>query len=745
MQRDELLDLLLLEADGSLSKSDAALLNEELSRDPALRDERARMQVAWGELRELGRSVAMSPDFGENRLAALRAPRREGVLIGGQVRAAAAALLLATFLRGAFDPRSSIVFERGDDADASTSARKVGVLPSGSSIATTPRESVRVAAIDGLRCTMREGAVELNADGVVRIEPGPADIDIEIGERTARIDLGDVVLFGANTVLHVASEPFLPRQFDIVSGSVRVGGFAGRRISRRDGAFELGPDGGLIAVAPSSGSATGSDSVTGAARRETAPATIDHPENPSGNADPTVATVRDVPLAHLFGVVSTSDEGVPLPGTTLRLTPDLLPSDRLDAILPSDPAERLAALRDLDVARAALGMPLTILTDEDGRYDLPRVAPGIWRVDVLSPAKPQRADIAGRFVQVPAGGEVALDFRLEAGATANGRVSDRYGHSIAGAMVDDGSRSVITDHNGKFVLHNAPLSGVAVVVHAEGFEELATTLQMKDTNRISLATSTKIRGVIRDAAGETLLGRIEAGFELDGTWRVARANVERDGEFELRAIPFGVPVLLVASSDDHQSATTFLEAAADRDGSFDFTLASSDRVKILPYDVAYGRPIGTATVLALSPSELVAGVEQSDESITLDGLDASATNHAITWAPGLRYTAFDVFPNVGVIHVDLQPARARHLRVRDDLGNELADALVVWGARPRDSNRFLALVPAVRDDDGFTLPDFGLDGVGLTAQIIVVANGETVVLVDDPMRDETVVAVSADN
>jgi hypothetical protein len=311
-------------------------------------------------------------------------------------------------------------------------------------------------------------------------------------------------------------------------------------------------------------------------------------------------------------------------------------------------------------------------------------------------------------------------------------------------MIDDGSRSVLTDRYGKFALHNVPTAGVRVFVHAEGFEDLDATLQTKDSNHVSLVSATTIRGVIRDAAGNSLLGRIEAGFELDGIWRVERANVERDGLFALRTIPVGLPVRLVASASGHEIATQFLDVDADRGEQFQFNLATSSTVTVLPFDVGYGRPIDTATVLALAPDELVAGVEHPEE-ITLDGLDANTTNSAIASAPGLRYTAFYIAPNVGVVHVDLQPAHERHLHVVDDSGRDIADALVVWCARSGDSNRFLSVVSVVRASDGYELPDFGPDGGGLMAQLVVFASGQTVVVVDDPTRDDTVVTVSSDD
>jgi hypothetical protein len=745
MQRDEVLDLLLLEADGGLSEADAARLDQALSKDPTLRDERSKLLSSWADIRDLGRSLKLRPDFGEDRLAALRNPRREGVLIGGQVRAAAAALLFATLLRGAIDPRAAVVYERVGNASEAAGERTTGVLRSGSSIEPAQGEAVHVAAIDGLTCSMREGSVELSADGVVRVDPGAADIEIAIGERTARVELGNVVLFGANAVLHVSGDSILARQFDVLAGTVRVGGFAGRTISSRDGALALKPDGGLTAVAPGGSGSISNDPTFGAKRSETTPA-IDPPaSDPSGNAAPIVAADRSFAPAHVHGLVSTSDESPsPIPGATVRLTPDLLPGDSLALLLPSDEEGRLAALRDFDLARFGLGAPISVVTGADGSYDLPEVPPGTWRVDVLSPDKPLRCDQFGRFIQVQAGADVPVDVALDAGANISGRVVDRYGHSIAGAMLDDGARVVFTDHYGKFVLHNAPTAGISVFVRAEGFEDLDATLQGNGSNRISLVAATAISGVIRDAAGDPILGRIEAGFELDGAWRVERASVDRDGLFSLKTIPLGVAVRLVASSSGHETASTFLDVGADRSQKVYFDLASSGTVTVYPYDTGLGRPLDTAAVFALAPDELVAGVEHA-ENLTLDGLDPNLTNHAISWAPGLRITSFDVAPNVDVLHVDLDTARERHLQVLDDRGRDLSGALVLWGARPRDSTRFLALVPAVRTDDGFELPDFGLDGGNLNAEIVIVANGQTVIVVDDPLRDETTVSIAPGN
>ena len=71
MRRSEILDLLLLEADGGLSPAESERLEEALADDPALQVERASIRSAWRELRSLGRSVAMRREVVDSALAAI--------------------------------------------------------------------------------------------------------------------------------------------------------------------------------------------------------------------------------------------------------------------------------------------------------------------------------------------------------------------------------------------------------------------------------------------------------------------------------------------------------------------------------------------------------------------------------------------------------------------------------------------------------------------------------------------------
>jgi len=70
MRREEILDLLLLEADGGLSPAESARLEEAIAGDPALQIERESIRSAWRELQSLGRSVAMRREVVDTALAA---------------------------------------------------------------------------------------------------------------------------------------------------------------------------------------------------------------------------------------------------------------------------------------------------------------------------------------------------------------------------------------------------------------------------------------------------------------------------------------------------------------------------------------------------------------------------------------------------------------------------------------------------------------------------------------------------
>jgi anti-sigma factor RsiW len=71
MRRDEVLDLILLEADGDLSPAESARLEAALAGDPTLQIERESVRAAWRELQSLGRSVAAKREVVDARLAAV--------------------------------------------------------------------------------------------------------------------------------------------------------------------------------------------------------------------------------------------------------------------------------------------------------------------------------------------------------------------------------------------------------------------------------------------------------------------------------------------------------------------------------------------------------------------------------------------------------------------------------------------------------------------------------------------------
>jgi len=71
MRREEILDLLLLEADGGLSPAESARLEEALAGDPTLQIDRESIRSAWRELQSLGRTAAMRGDVVDAALAAV--------------------------------------------------------------------------------------------------------------------------------------------------------------------------------------------------------------------------------------------------------------------------------------------------------------------------------------------------------------------------------------------------------------------------------------------------------------------------------------------------------------------------------------------------------------------------------------------------------------------------------------------------------------------------------------------------
>jgi hypothetical protein len=70
MRRDEILDLLVLEADGGLSPADAVRLEEGLAEHPSLQGERVAIHAAWHELQTLASGAAMARESDDDEGAA---------------------------------------------------------------------------------------------------------------------------------------------------------------------------------------------------------------------------------------------------------------------------------------------------------------------------------------------------------------------------------------------------------------------------------------------------------------------------------------------------------------------------------------------------------------------------------------------------------------------------------------------------------------------------------------------------
>jgi hypothetical protein len=736
MQREDILELILLEADGGLSLEDSARLEDALARDPTLRDERSRMHSAWKDVKDLGRGLGMRPEFGESRLSSLRAPRREGVIIGGHVRAAAAALLLATFARGSFDPRTSIVVDRFG-ADANGAAVR-STATADESIRAANGESVVVSSIDGLRVNLHNGGVSLSADGEVRIEPGPIAADVMIGERAARIDLGGLELIGTQASFAVTGD-YEDRKFMVLSGSLRLNDFTGRVFTRLDGEVRVGPDKSAAGFNPIVSGNPLVDPATVPTRTETS---VEPPPEPAReHSDPTRLMNRSFAPAHLAGTITAASDGTAVAGAVVTLVRELLPEDALKALLPDDPELRLETRRDLDTARAVLGGAFTVASDANGGFDLPRLPPGIWRIDVQVPDESRFADLRDRFFAVRAGEDLALPLALEDGATAFGRIVDSKGRAVTNAILMRLGRTIHTDWNGDFKLEHVSATDGRATIRANDFVLTDVDLSTQDFNAITLARSIPIRGVIRDHDGTPIAGRIEAGFEVNGAWHVERANVDAvEGKFSLRTIPSGVAIRLVASSRGYQVATRYLDPDASRSDKFYFDLPADRSVTVYPYDADLGRPVSDAAVLAYGSQELLPGVEET-VGFSLSGVDSDNDTAAIVCSAGLRFTTFSFAPNATEVHVEMRAARDRRVRVVDPSGNDVSDALVVWSARMNEDPRVLAAVPAIGLPDHVQLPDFGLDGGGLVAQIVVTSNGTTTVVDDDPTKDEITVVL----
>ncbi|MCD6361270.1 MAG: carboxypeptidase regulatory-like domain-containing protein, partial [Armatimonadetes bacterium] len=231
-------------------------------------------------------------------------------------------------------------------------------------------------------------------------------------------------------------------------------------------------------------------------------------------------------------------------------------------------------------------------TDANGRFMLDKIisgAPGHVVVQAESLAPQARAATPGRDEAMP-----WLDFVMEPGHTARGRVIDWEGKPIAGARVTpmavlpggpggiSVSQTTGTDRDGAFLLASLPADGVTVDVSFNG-RTVANNVPLKidDVTTIVLQPPGVIRGRVVDAdTGEpvtsfrvqvdyTRMGRAEGEvgpLEIPEGWYGSGREIHSPaGEFEIGDLTRNAGYALTVSAEGYGPTRVKKVLAAPRD------------------------------------------------------------------------------------------------------------------------------------------------------------------------------------
>ncbi len=253
----------------------------------------------------------------------------------------------------------------------------------------------------------------------------------------------------------------------------------------------------------------------------------------------------------------------------------LVPSGRIEGRITNEASGEGIAGAEVTIVAGMINTlsPVSAVTDADGRYVLPHVSPGPIvlfgaKADGY-PAGTASGSVDGK--KVVAGQTTVLDWELEPGRVAVGRVADEFGTPVAYASVayedpkhrDEGSETALTLADGTYRVSGLRASTYEVRITAPGYAPLTTDEEArveipKGVGEVQhdfvLARGAVLAGQVLDPDGAPVSGaRIEV--RADGARRVRErvqdlvAITAPGGRWRLTGVPPEVDLFVMASHD----------------------------------------------------------------------------------------------------------------------------------------------------------------------------------------------------
>lgn len=216
----------------------------------------------------------------------------------------------------------------------------------------------------------------------------------------------------------------------------------------------------------------------------------------------------------------------------------LLATYRISGRVTDSSGEGLAGVRVSDGTRSAV-------TDAGGNYVIEGVSLGAYALTASLGGYTFNPNPRWVAVSDDVSGQ---DFTAVCpSCTISGRVVDHAGNGVAGATVSDGTRSVTTDAQGRYVLSDVPPGTYTLIPSYSGYIFTPSTRSITVNRHISgldFAASMpyRISGRVVDSAGNGIAGVVVS----DGTRSVA---TDGDGVFTLRDVPAGTYTLTPSHSE----------------------------------------------------------------------------------------------------------------------------------------------------------------------------------------------------